>query len=444
MRLMICLILGSFMAVAFNNCSGFKSNQASRAEVLSARLLSGASDDDVRPPTNPDPRNPTNPDPPVKRPPPPSDPIPVSTACSSDDTSRLGGNVLASSTLIGTVLNSSGQVVCTISDASLRSTLINNRKVDATLITQKCPTLPEGKYTLELKSGPSANLFIDAKNANLANVNYPGLSFIKPTILGPNPTWLKEAALNAIFIFYYGASAPFHLNVSQNNGDGISIKANPDAWGAVLFDSNPGYQTYSDAKCDLAGSPLIVQIHPGKKVPEPIKLSAPLDGIEFDIFGANSWPRPYTKKLISWITADKAAGNYFIVLPDANGQVRGIDQMFGDNTRGPDGKFAPTGYEALGKWDLDHDGEITAKDDVYSDLRLWSDLNANGIAEASELHTLKELDVVSIDLDYDRDYVEHDGYGNEIRYKSITKTGDGLEHVTYDIWFRALPTYAKR
>ncbi len=37
--------------------------------------------------------------------------------------------------------------------------------------------------------------------------------------------------------------------------------------------------------------------------------------------------------------------NYFLVLPNSSGGVSGIDEMFGDNTRGPDGKFAANGYE---------------------------------------------------------------------------------------------------
>lgn len=441
MRLLIWLILGSFTALAFNNCSGFKSIQGTnRAVVMGTHLLSGDPDS----PGGGHP--PTQPEPPQRKPPPKTDPIPIATVCSQDDTGKVGGNVLGSSTLIAQVLNSGGQVVCTITDPSLRENLINKRIVDAALISQKCPDLPEGKYEIDLKAGSSGNLFVDASAANFAKVQavYPLAPAVLNMVLGANPSKLQKAAFTALYIFYFGISAPFYTSASQNSGAGLSLQSNSDSVGAVLYDTNPGYATSSDAKCDLAASPLIVQIQKGQSIPSPIELSAPLSGVEFDILGANSFPKPYAKKLISWFAPTKAAGNYFIVLPDKNGFVRGIDQMFGDNTRGPDGAFAKTGYEALAKWDIDQDGAITKKDDVFSDLRLWSDVNGNGIAESSELHTLSELDVVSIDLDYDRDYAEHDAYGNEIRYKSITTTGDGVEHVTYDIWFRTLPAYARK
>jgi len=36
----------------------------------------------------------------------------------------------------------------------------------------------------------------------------------------------------------------------------------------------------------------------------------------------------------------------------------------------------------------------------FGDLRVWSDLNGNGIADAGELFTLSELGIASLNLDY--------------------------------------------
>ena len=106
------------------------------------------------------------------------------------------------------------------------------------------------------------------------------------------------------------------------------------------------------------------------------------------------------------------------------------------------------GYEALRKWDgrredgsyLEkvRDGFITPEDPVFDRLRLWLDVNHDAVAQPEELSTLAERQVVAIDLDYARDFVETDEFGNSTRMKSVAKTADGKLHLMYDLWFRAL------
>ncbi len=184
-----------------------------------------------------------------------------------------------------------------------------------------------------------------------------------------------------------------------------------------------------DAECDHKASPLFIDLG----THETLVLSSPKAGIKFDILGANSFPKAYTKKQISWFHNDKFM---FLVNPSNSGRVSGIDQMFGDNTLGPDRKFSKDGYHALSKHDLNADSVIDNEDEIFDKLRLWSDANLNGIAEPGELFTLEFLKIKAIELKYDPSYYEKDIYGNEIRYKSLVQMTDDTIQLMFDLWFR--------
>lgn len=188
-------------------------------------------------------------------------------------------------------------------------------------------------------------------------------------------------------------------------------------------------------------SPLVVQLGEQKLVMNP-----PSDGVWFDILGGNA-PISYVPIRISWPTPASLEANYFLTLPKQSAMVLGIDELFGNNTRGPASSesFAENGFEALRKYDgritdgrYDdqlRDGLIDAKDPVFADLRLWRDGNANGVAEFGELFTLDALSVSAIDLKYDPEFIETDSYGNVIKTKSaVIMKGNGLKLI-FDLWF---------
>lgn len=181
---------------------------------------------------------------------------------------------------------------------------------------------------------------------------------------------------------------------------------------------------------EIKCTPLVIQMGEA-----PIELTPPADGIDFDIAGRNARPTPHAPVRISWLTPESRVDNYFLTLPTAEGRVLGIDELFGNNTFGPDSDFATNGFEALKKHDELRDGVIDARDPVFARLRLWHDLNGDGLAQPEELVTLDALGIASIDLEYDPDYAEWDRFGNGIITKSTVRLINDELRLIFDLWF---------
>ncbi len=155
---------------------------------------------------------------------------------------------------------------------------------------------------------------------------------------------------------------------------------------------------------------------------EGINLSSAEDGVYFDIKGDGSPAR----------TAFIKGNNAFLYLDDnGNGVADDVSELFGDF-----GGFA-NGFENLARYDDNGDGVIDEDDAVYSSLRLWRDLNGDGINQAEESLTLAEAGVKSIDLRYDRRY-EEDGKGNVIGERSTFTRADGSQGTVADVWLRSV------
>lgn len=153
----------------------------------------------------------------------------------------------------------------------------------------------------------------------------------------------------------------------------------------------------------------------------------------FDFYGTG------TPIQIAW-TAE-GSQNGWLALPNKDGTISSARELFGNITAQPIIKDHETnGFAALAVWDSpsvggNNNGEIDPHDAVWGQLRVWIDANHNGVAEASELHTLDEFGIASIDLKYHLTK-RTDQYGNEFRYKGKlkpTNANDGIDRKLYDV-----------
>jgi hypothetical protein len=81
------------------------------------------------------------------------------------------------------------------------------------------------------------------------------------------------------------------------------------------------------------------------------------------------------------------------------------------------GRVRKTGFAALAMYDQpalggNGDGQIDASDAVYSKLLVWVDTNHDGVSQPGELHTLAELGITSISINY-QPAAWTDAYGNK-------------------------------
>ena len=94
-----------------------------------------------------------------------------------------------------------------------------------------------------------------------------------------------------------------------------------------------------------------------------------------------------------WLRPDDA---WLVLDLNGNGTIDSGRELFGVDTILKNGTLAPDGFSALRDQDSNADGLIDSSDAVFTSLRVWRDLNQDGVSQANELSTLVASHIVSI------------------------------------------------
>lgn len=132
-----------------------------------------------------------------------------------------------------------------------------------------------------------------------------------------------------------------------------------------------------------------------------------------------------------WVAPDDGL---LVLDRNGNGTIDSGAELFGDQTPLSSGGLADSGFAALAEMDSNNDGVIDASDVKFSSLRVWRDLNGDGISQDGELFTLDALGITSLDTQFSAVVSGADlGNGNRVLREGGFTRADGSVGVMADL-----------
>lgn len=140
-----------------------------------------------------------------------------------------------------------------------------------------------------------------------------------------------------------------------------------------------------------------------------------------------------------WVSAEDG-----LLVRDINsdGVINSGNELFGDSTKLNNGTNATNGFTALADLDSNGDGKIDSNDINFNELKVWKDLNGDGVSQTEELFTLDEVGIKSLNTNVES--VQNENIKGGILVESGTFTRhDGTIGKMADVNFENDDIYSK-
>jgi hypothetical protein len=173
------------------------------------------------------------------------------------------------------------------------------------------------------------------------------------------------------------------------------------------------------------GSPIVLDLNG-----DGIELTSTKDGVYFDLLNVGSYQTAWVKGSDDALLAIDINGNGII---DQGAELFGEASMIG-------GFFAADGFDALGRIDDTRfggngNGLVESNDLMFSQIRVWTDVNHDGASQLSEIQTLKEAGITALNITATTCAKTLDKYGNDLSMRSSFVRQDGSSGTMVDVFF---------